>query len=87
MPYIKQSRRNPIDAKYIEQAVAVGDLNYTITQFLHQYIQQTGLNYNIINEVIGVLECCKLELYRMVAAPYENEKRIENGPISELEKQ
>jgi len=34
-----------------------------------------------INEVIGVLECAKLELYRRVAAPYEERKRIENGEV------
>jgi hypothetical protein len=32
-----------------------------------------------------VLECAKLELYRMIAAPYEDKKRLANGPVSELD--
>ena len=28
----------------------------------------------------GVLECCKLELYRLIAGPYEDKKLDENGP-------
>jgi len=34
---------------------------------------------------MGVLECAKLELYRMVAAKYEDKKRLENGAVSELD--
>ena len=39
------------------------------------------LYYEWINEVIGVLECAKLELYRRVAAPYEDDKRLQNGDV------
>ena len=31
--------------------------------------------------LIGVLECAKLELYRRVAAPYEDDKIDENGDV------
>jgi hypothetical protein len=34
-----------------------------------------------VNEAIGVLECAKLELYRRVAAPYEDEKIAESGDV------
>ena len=30
---------------------------------------------------MGVLECCKLEFYRRVAAPYEDIKIEENGDV------
>jgi hypothetical protein len=33
------------------------------------------------NDVIGALECCKLELYRRMVAPYENTKIKENGDV------
>ncbi len=39
------------------------------------------LRYSKINSLIGVLECAKLELYRRVAAPYENDKIDENGDV------
>lgn len=31
--------------------------------------------------VLGMLECCKMELYRRHVAPYEDEKIIENGDV------
>jgi hypothetical protein len=31
--------------------------------------------------MIGVLECAKLELYRRVAAPYEDAKCEDNGDV------
>ena len=44
-----------------------------------------GLNpkYSKINAIIGILECIKLELYRRVAAPYEDVKAAENGDVPE----
>jgi hypothetical protein len=40
-----------------------------------------GTNYALLNELIGVLECAKLELYRRVASPYEDEKIQSNGDV------
>jgi hypothetical protein len=48
---------------------------------LHIYLREKGIKYANINEVIGALECCKLELYRAIAAPYEEEKIEENGQV------
>ncbi len=64
----------------------VGELNYLITGLLHAYIKKHGKKYATLNEVMGVLECAKQELYRTVAAPYEDIKRGENGSVSELDK-
>ena len=37
--------------------------------------------YADINELIGALECAKLEFYRRKAAPYEDKKAVENGDL------
>ena len=59
-----------------------GHLNYAITRLCDAYIcARGGTSYTLLNEVIGVLECAKLELYRRVAAPYEDEKRRANGDV------
>ena len=60
-----------------------GDLNYVITQVVRQYLNREGMtiNYTQLNEVIGVLECAKLELYRRLAVPYEDKKIIANGDV------
>jgi len=61
---------------------SAGDLNYLFTKLIQEYIDERGgLSYAIINEVVGVLECAKLELYRRLAAPYEDEKRELNGDV------
>ena len=88
MPYIKQDRRKEIDSmmKTLNtQIFSAGELNYIFTRILHRQVSFRVKCYDTINFVIGVLECCKLELYRMVAAPYENKKRMENGPVSDLD--
>ena len=84
MPYIKQEDRVKFKsaAQYLGmQATCAGDLNYLISLIAHSYLEQKGVRYANVNEVIGALECCKLELYRAVAAPYEDEKVSENGPV------
>lgn len=98
MLYIKQERRKLIDeslndifdyvlneTKILEKC-NVGDLNYIITKIIHRWIKEKGLRYQNINAAIGVLECAKLELYRMIAALYEDKKKEENGFISELDR-
>jgi len=39
------------------------------------------VRYAHLNEVVGVLECAKLELYRRVVAPYEDQKMTESGDV------
>jgi hypothetical protein len=80
MPYIKANERFAVDNE--RQAFTAGELNYRITSDINDYILLSGgVNYNRINEVIGVLECAKLELYRRIAAPYEDKKKNENGDV------
>ena len=58
-----------------------GDLNYLVTTLCAEYLDHRGLGYANINEVVGVLDCAKLELYRRIAVPYEDTKIIENGDV------
>ncbi len=81
MPYIRRDLRSRLDNREYVPAIE-GELNYCITKMVNKYIQNTGgVSYQRINEVIGVLECAKLELYRRVAAPYEDKKMVENGDV------
>jgi hypothetical protein len=61
--------------------MAVGELNYLISKEVDEYLTRKGLSYTHINEVMGVLACVQMELYRRVATPYEEEKRGLNGDI------
>ena len=87
MPYIKQEDREHFkralaEAKWeLGSQKTPGDLNFFITSIIHNYIEFHGTSYKTFNEVIGVLECAKLELYRKKIAPYEEIKIGENGDV------
>jgi hypothetical protein len=78
MPYIKQKVREEIGERW---PLNSGELNYAITILLIDYFKRNGGRYQQINDVIGALEGAKLEFYRRVATPYEDEKIIENGDV------
>ena len=95
MPYITQDKRHQLDP-VIDDILRIlvgmrlddehtnteGNLNYLITRLLMKvYGQADDTRYANINDVIGMLECCKLEFYRKVAVPYENQKAHENGEV------
>ena len=58
-----------------------GELVFILTQLCTAYIHRHGHGFAILNNVIGALECTKLEFYRRVAAPYEDRKCAENGDV------
>lgn len=79
MPYINQEARARLDGG--EEPDDAGELNYAITRLVDAYITRKGVRYAYMNEAIGALECAKLELYRRVAAPYEDRKIEESGDV------
>jgi hypothetical protein len=86
MPYIPNKRRDEIDQEITSQGLDwapqnAGDLNFLVTTFIDNALSERGVRYALLNEMIGALECCKLELYRMMAAPYEDDKIAENGGV------
>lgn len=79
MPYISKSRRTALEPS--GKPETAGELNYAVTRLVDRYLSEKGLRYQNINEAIGVLECAKLELYRRIAAPYEDKKIQEEGDV------
>jgi hypothetical protein len=86
MPYITQNARTFIDKGC--RVKTSGELNYKITKMIKDYMEDhcpkaAGMspNYAMFNDMIGVLECCKLELYRRMVAPYEDTKKEVNGDV------
>jgi hypothetical protein len=86
MPYIKPEDREPLDPLLDQLSAALpehdfaGSLNYVIAGLATRLLKG-GHNYSRINEIVGALECAKLELYRRVAAPYEEGKMQANGDV------
>jgi hypothetical protein len=81
MPYVKKTDRPRLDQA--GEPRSAGDLNYVITRQIDAYLAHKGISYAHLNEVIGVLECAKLELYRRIVARYEDKKIAdpENGEV------
>ena len=83
MPYIDREDRDELDYDGVMPS-SPGELNFVITRLVNKYINTIGpLRYRSINEAIGVIECVKLELYRRIAAPYEDKKMEEEGDVYE----
>jgi len=81
MPYINQEDR----VRILGGGSGVvptnpGELNYMLTLLIKRFLGK-DYNYQKLNDAIGALECCKLELYRRVVTPYENSKIAQNGDV------
>lgn len=79
MPYISAESRYNLEEN-AEAPTSAGELNYCITKMCDAYAVNQH-NYSKFNEIIGVLECAKLEFYRRLVAPYEDIKREDNGDV------
>lgn len=96
MPYIKEEFRKELNTHIDDFANKIielhqkhnqtrdGLLNYSLTRLFNQVYADA--RYHDLNELIGMLECCKLEYYRKYAAPYEDLKEKENGAVETFNK-
>ena len=83
MPYILQNQRPyftpslPDNHKFS----VPGELNFALTKIIQKYVKDVGACYSTFNDIVGALECAKLEFVRRVVANYENQKINENGDV------
>lgn len=93
MPYIPLSDRARYDdaiSTLVTTLVAQppekrkGHANYVITQIVRQawgVHESGGESYSNYADVIGTLECAKMELYRRGVGPYEDGAIAKNGDL------
>lgn len=85
MPYIhiydRELHKELLEAIKNTAVPVPGHMNFLITALLSRYLEDNGKSYQTYNELIGVLECAKLELYRRLIGPYEDTKIKENGDV------
>lgn len=88
MPYVKSDDRARLDTflprlspDYRNGPRSAGELNYMFTVLSLRYIHHYGQRYENFNDVLGALEATKLELYRRMVSPYEDEKIKDNGDV------
>ena len=82
MPYITADQKNLVKRSGPHTA---GQLNFAVTAICLKYLDNVGGagHYNLLNDVIGALECAKAEMYRRLLAPLEDRKIVENGDVFE----
>ena len=87
MPYIKQEMRDRLNKQLQELIKTIskedrsnldGVLNYCIYVICSELYKDKYIDFNAM---MGMLECCKQELYRKRVAPYEDYKESVNGEI------
>ena len=86
MPYINSMRQIYLECGIEcdrETPKTSGELTFLLTTIIKEYLNQTDKepNFQTLNEIIGSLECTKLEFYRRMVAPYEDQKIKENGDV------
>jgi len=100
MPYIRCARRWKFQTEIDELKEVLkqesnstnidGDLNFIITSLFEVAPEVCGereghWRYRIINRLVGVLECCKLEFYRRIGALKEDDAINRNGDLQVYE--
>ena len=85
MPYIKYCDRERYEQAtkglfLLLKDAPPGEINYVLSSIIWG-IFDLKKSYKSANELMGVLECVKQEFYRRKVAPYEDEKKVENGDI------
>jgi hypothetical protein len=87
MPYVDSEVRDLFDQHIADIVYNLelsnfhpGNINYVVSKLMSEVLRR-GVSYRQINDLIGTLECVKLELYREVASGYEDDKKQLNGPV------
>jgi len=84
MPYIKKEKRFKFDkpiSDLITTIDSVGELTYVFYKIAIGIAHKWPIKYSELAKITAALEHSKLELYRNLISPYEDEKRRENGDV------
>ena len=85
MPYITKEKRKRLDGLIKNviselEPLSSGEKNYFLSSVTWGLFD-ANKTYSNANDLVGLLECVKLEFYRRKVAELEDEKMIENGDI------
>ncbi len=78
MPYLPSNIKEYLKTS---SALSPGELNYTLTVVIKEYLYVRGLSYQTCNDMVVALDNCKDEFRRRIQHPYEDEKIKQNGDV------
>jgi len=84
MPYICELHRKSVEEEGVAPGNA-GQLAYFITMAILDFFGADAPHFQDYATALGVLDACGKELYRKMAAPYEDQKCKENGEVYPIE--
>ena len=89
MPYIKKYERGQfakglkeIRETISNEGITPGQLNYLIYNLCLFYLDDLGINYTPLNDVVGVLDNVKFEFQRRKIVSFEDKKIKDNGDVT-----
>lgn len=82
MPYIQQKARDELINRPEDRKIATaGELNFMLSRVIETYLDGNGRSYQSYNDIVGALDCLKMEVYARMVRPYEDEKIRQNGDV------
>lgn len=89
MPYLVADERVDIESIIPDLSAAIltpgttlpGNINFAVSSLVNEIVADRGESYALYNTILGALECSKLEIYRRMVSPYEDEKQKQNGDV------
>ena len=91
MPYIKPEHRDCYDEEIksiVEKLISLDDKqllkghhNYIMFKIAEDLSWFLGKRYATLQDIVGTFDCCKMEFYRRVVAPYEDKAKDKNGDV------
>ena len=84
MPYLTRKDRERVVLRYQGKGSpqCAGEMNYLFTLIMQRYLKEHGVSYQTVNDCLGAIEGAKMEFYRRMVAPYEDEKIKQNGDVN-----
>lgn len=91
MPYINKEDRelhfNSLADELAYRCNSKGDVTYVVSRIVHKWVMRLGKrSYKTLSKGASVLRDALMCYDATVLLPYEDKKKSENGPVSELDK-
>ena len=65
-----------------DKQLAKGHHNYIMYTLALKLADKLGIRYAVLQDIVGTFDCCKMEFYRKIVSPYEEEAMEKNGDVS-----
>jgi len=87
MTYIIHTYLNMVSVSYTNLNNVIGTLERLKLDFTSILVNLKGHadQLQMFDAFLGIVVCVQMELYHMIARPYENTKILQNGPVSSLD--